>query len=77
MNERKDAGRARPEDDGAFLDALRRNYTPEPLSPSRRVALRMGVEERVVRQRGWWRPALGVVAVNALALIWVVAPHEP
>lgn len=63
--------------DEAFLAQLREEFTPNPLSPARRVALEEDLSRRIHRR--WPRPTLLASAVLsaglAAVLVWVAIPQ--
>lgn len=63
-------------DDRRWLEALREEFRPEPMSPARAAGFRRALDERIERRSGPRRfalPALAGAAVTAAAL-WLAWP---
>jgi hypothetical protein len=63
-------------DDRRWLEALRDEFRPEPMSPQRAAALRRALDERIERRaraRAFALPALASATIAAITL-WVAWP---
>ncbi|MCP4004829.1 MAG: hypothetical protein GY725_11585 [bacterium] len=63
-------------EEAAFVERLRGGYTPEPMSPARRVTFREELDARLTRRTLGWRAPLGaVLAASAALALWFAVPN--